>query len=454
MQNFRTRNRPACERRGAALVLIVFLLVVFLIAVAFSVDLARVQLAQLELQSTADIAARAGAEAIARGVGDPVDNSITDADVRAEIEMVSELNRTGGAPVMLAPADDIVFGYGTDMPTGYEFTETGSFSSVTDAVRVKPQLPDFPLFFGAFLGTTSFDLSRQASAIVQERDIVLILDRSASMLDHDAGVIHTSNYPPNLMSLRDDMFGPGDRYFPGGSRANSERYSEFEITGAVIHLSKMQALQLAVYRFRQAIDQSRGHEKLGLVTYAEFADSPIEADPAPGMVDIDAGLSAMVRDAIVLDGITKAHDSSPYRHIDERYAASLEAGPYYNNFDYNVLAMRWCEQTNISDGIDKGTDVLFGAGRRAFATPILILMTDGRHTKDESGTPEARLATELALHPEMEFYAISFGDNADKDLMEDLADLADGEWYHANDVSTLVDAFEEIARTAGVTLIE
>ena len=57
------------QRKGAALIMLCLLLGLIFIAIAFSVDVARVQLTQLELQGAADAAARAGAEAMSRGIG-------------------------------------------------------------------------------------------------------------------------------------------------------------------------------------------------------------------------------------------------------------------------------------------------------------------------------------------------------------------------------------------------
>lgn len=437
----------ATTRRGATLVLVVLLLSVFMIAIAFSVDLARVQLLQLELQSVADISARAGAEAMSRGVGDPTDAAVTDAALRAEIQMVAELNRAGGSEVVV-PANEITFGFSSTNGAGVQFNPTasgGGYDVSSNAVNVGPRLVNFPVLFGAFVGTESLSVSKNASAIVQDRDIVLVLDRSASMLDHDAGTTTTSAYNSNLFSLEDDMYGPGDSFYAAAA-AGDLRHTEFEVTGSQINLSKMQALKQAVLRFRNEIDASRGHESLGLVSIAEDADHPSEATTIANPISITAGLPTSIRSAIVGTGVTDPDA--------EKYASALESpATGYKNFDYNYLAMRWRSGTNIADGITVGTQVLFGPGHRPTAKPVMVLMTDGRHISG-SVDPEEALATALAAHPEMVLFAVSFGDNADTDLMTRLANAGGGQWYHANDFSALNSAFEEIARIAGVTLIE
>ena len=53
------------NRKGATIVLMLMLMVVFFIFIAFVIDIGRIQLAQLKLQTAADLSARAGAEALA-----------------------------------------------------------------------------------------------------------------------------------------------------------------------------------------------------------------------------------------------------------------------------------------------------------------------------------------------------------------------------------------------------
>ena len=164
-------------------------------------------------------------------------------------------------------------------------------------------------------------------------------------------------------------------------------------------------------------------------------------------VSIINGLSPQVRSSIVGTGITDEAVGGG------TFASALESSTTgYRNFDYNYLAMRWQRGTNISDGITVGTEVLFGPGRRSFATPVMVLMADGRHTA--ATDPQDALATALAAHPDMLLFTVSFGENADTVLMERLAIDGGGTWFHADDFSALSKIFEEIARSAGVTLIE
>ena len=448
------------RRKGAALVLVCILLGLVCIAVAFSVDVARIQLTQLELQSAADAAARAGAEAMARGVGHPSSSSIMDANVRAEIEMVAALNYAGGDAVDLSLSNDIEFGRTSSGSGGTTFNANtdGSFDMQTDSVRVKSEIATFPLVFGAFVGRDNVVTQQSGAAMIEQRDIVLVLDKSTSMLRLDAGSYPVADYNDNLYQLQDDLFGENDHFYPADDDdddSSGGSHTEFVTdSSSTFMLSRTQALKLAVLRFRQEIDRSHCREKLGMVSYAKFANVPENAPLAPGPVNILSGLSSHIYDSIVGDGETKSSPSSPYdQHPDERNASALEdESNGYANFDYNYLRMRWAERTNIADGIDKGVQVLFGPGRRSHATPILIVMTDGVH--NESGTPEDSATAAIAAHPNLKIYTITFGAGANQSSMQSVANIGRGQHFHAGSVDDLIAAYVQIAKAAGVTLVE
>jgi hypothetical protein len=300
--------------------------------------------------------------------------------------------------------------------------------------------------FGGFVGASDVNLAESAAAMVQERDIVVVLDRSTSMMRFDAGTCSSAAYNANLRQVQEDMYIEGDRYHPDtdGGSASSNHHTEFEESSSTLTLSRSQALKLAVLRFRLEIDNTRGKEQLGLVSYSSSADSPSQAVTAPGPVDIVAGLSPTIYNMIVGNGITQQ---------TEKYASALEDDAYgYRDFDFNYIGMRWRPGTHIAAGIETGTQVLFGPARRPYATPILIVMTDGQH--NQSGTPEGSASSMMAVHPNLRIYTVTFGSGADIPRMQTVASIGRGKHYHATDLNELIAAFVELANTAGVTLIE
>lgn len=454
-------------RRGATMVLMLFLLVVVFAFVAFAIDVGRIQLAQLKLQTASDLAARAGAEALARGVGDTSNLASYEQAIRNETDMMMQKNTLFGSTVDFDSTAQVSFGVATadnSTPSGSNGngrekmifstgTNSGHLDLSTNSIRVTPDMNQFPMAFGKFLGRDNIALHTLATAKVQDRDIVVVLDRSTSMLDHDAGTISMSDYGTTLFQTEDGLYIDGDGFHPDSSpsSATSFNHTEFDNASGTLTLSKIQALKLAMVKFREVIDSTVGNEQLGLTTYSNFADDPSDAATPVGTVDI-TNLSQPVFDQIVGTGITT-------RDATERYASDLEdRTTNYDNFDYNFLAMRWYGGTNITDGIEKAVSILTtSANRRVHATPIILVLTDGSHntTLDHNAaSPFIAAQNAIAANPTMLIYTITFGDSADQTAMIDVANAGNGQHLHASDVTQLVDIFSELASTAGVTVIE
>ena len=60
----------------------------------------------------------------------------------------------------------------------------------------------------------------------------------------------------------------------------------------------------------------------------------------------------------------------------------------------------------------------------------------------------------MAAIPGLTIHTVTFSPGAEQWRMQSVAAIGNGIHIHANDVSQLVDTFEEMARTAGVLLIE
>ncbi len=456
--------------------LMLFLLVIVFIFVAFAVDVGRIQLAQLKLQTSSDLAARGAAEALSRGVGDVSNLDSYEAAIRSEADMIMQKNSLFGRPIVFDSNAEISFGNAEETETviattgpgngkgkgrgngrqKFKFQPSASGGRLelgSNSVRVTPDIDQFPLVFGRFLGRNSVDLDATASAKVQDRDIILVVDRSTSMMEHVAGTIPIHEYPSNLLDVEEALYGVNDEYYVDLNTVDSipERHSEFEYDSGQINLSKFQALKLAIFNFRSVIDQTAGNEQLGLISYSDRADVPSEAFSPSGPVNIATGLSPGVFDEIVSDGETKL-DST------ERYASALEdRTSNYDNFDFNYLSMRWFDKTNIVDGIERGVDELFSANSRSFATPLLIVMTDGRHNEllpHNAETMSLAAENAMAAHPNLQIFTITFGDNADQPSMVNVAEIGNGEHFHASDVNQLVGIFRELAASGGVSVIE
>lgn len=105
--------------------------------------------------------------------------------------------------------------------------------------------------------------------------------------------------------------------------------------------------------------------------------------------------------------------------------------------------------TNIAAGIEDGT-VGLDFGSNASRDKVLVLLTDGQPTEPGSPVQAAREAAREANASDVTIYSVGFGDEADidVDLMEYVANVTGGQYYHAADGDGLDAVFEDIFRTA------
>jgi Flp pilus assembly protein TadG len=188
-------TRREQERRGVIVVLTAFLLTVLFAFVALSVDTGRVVLTETEMQNAADAASLAASQEIQAAVhaaGQGVGSATIDANsiaVQAARQMAAEVATANG--VFVDPDVDVEFGKRIYNPgNGSWSVQWGG--APYNVVRVSArrdgpdtQAPDgeFPLAFGWAVGKESVPLKVSSTAFTEARDLVLVLDWSASMND-------------------------------------------------------------------------------------------------------------------------------------------------------------------------------------------------------------------------------------------------------------------------------
>ncbi|QDT71155.1 vWA domain-containing protein [Lacipirellula limnantheis] len=190
----RRLNAPP-RRRGIILVLTGFCLVALFAFVALSVDAGRMVLTGTKMQNAVDAAALAAAQEIsaaihAAGQGEGsanVDaNSIAVEQARAMAAQVAEANG-----LYIDPGEDVTFGKRVfDEASGNWPIQWGA--SPFNVVKVVGRKTDedvtapdgqLPLAFGWAVGRSKVPLTASATAFVEARDLVVVLDFSASMND-------------------------------------------------------------------------------------------------------------------------------------------------------------------------------------------------------------------------------------------------------------------------------
>ncbi len=194
----RTRRKPGQQnsrRRGVVTALSLACLPVIFAFVAMAVDSGRISLERTRMQMAVDAAALAASQEIT-GVLEEAAETGGDATVDANSIAVALARQTAADVaarngVFIDPSVDVSFGKRV-------FDEdTGEWPITWDAepynvVRVEARrdqvdssAPDgvFPLVFGWAVGKPSVELSAAASAFVEARDIVVVMDFSGSMND-------------------------------------------------------------------------------------------------------------------------------------------------------------------------------------------------------------------------------------------------------------------------------
>jgi uncharacterized protein YfiM (DUF2279 family) len=232
------------------LVLIAIVLPILLFLVAMAVDVGYIQLVRTEMRASTDAAARAAGEALSRtqNLG----------QARQAAKDLASANKVAAEPLLLDDSD-IVFGLSTLNPDGsWSFDANGT---PINAVRINGRRTrdslsgSVPLFFGRFLGVNDFEPSQMASSVRLDRDLCLVLDRSGSMDQTDAG------------------------------------------NG----LSRWQALRHAVTEFRSGIDTTPHTELLGLASYS-----------TTGQVDV-----SLTSNYAQIDSAVNSMDTNGYTNISE-----------------------------------------------------------------------------------------------------------------------------------------
>ncbi|MCA9187779.1 MAG: VWA domain-containing protein [Pirellulaceae bacterium] len=191
------RKRPAPDKRKGAIIILTAILMVCLMAMlAMSIDVGYMVTVQSELDRAVDAGALAGAATL----GDGTSSASTEAR-----EFIQS-NRVGGGTL---EDDDITVEPGTWNTETRTFTPT---SVMPSALRVTGRATEQPYFFARVLGRDTFSLEAQAIAMYQPRDIMLVLDYSASMNDdsefRNISAMGRDAVEANLLQIYNELGAP------------------------------------------------------------------------------------------------------------------------------------------------------------------------------------------------------------------------------------------------------
>ncbi len=215
----------------------------------------------------------------------------------------------------------------------------------------------------------------------------------------------TSDSPSGPVPL---FFGNfmGMRFFQPYCLA-SATYIERDVVLVVDRSGSMQGQKFldlidAIDTFTATLDETPVDEQVGLASYSDYAtsDVPLTEDLAA----ITAGLK------------------------------SLSVGGY----------------TSISRGMRAGEVVLNGSRGVEFVERTMIVMTDGLHNRG----PEPREAAADLAASGVTIHTITFGSDADRSRMQEVASIGGGRHYHADNGLQLREIYREIALTLSTMITQ
>ena len=309
------RRSASQPKRGIIVMLIAFLLPVFVIIASFAINVAWMQLTRTELRTATDAASRAGAKILSL-------EQDVDAARAAAIDAASR-NTVAGQPLQLADSD-IVFGTAAQNGSGrFVFTPGGQ---PTNSLRVTGQRTTgslsgpVNLFMTGTIGIDHYEPVHQAEAVMLDRDIALVIDRSGSM----------------GLSVNSSSTGNGQNCGPMNSN------------------TRFVALANAIDIFLAELEDTYPEEQVALCSYSSNSSIWCYNDD---WYLLEYNTATKHNNLTLNYGTVQAH-------IDEMLERGIRGG------------------TAIGRGLRRGISALDNA--RPLATKTIVLMTDGVHNTSVS----------------------------------------------------------------------
>ena len=218
MNNVRRVKRMDWNRRGAIIVLAAVMMSIMLMFVAFAVDLSYMALTKTQLQGAADASALAGAMELS-GTADP---ATVRANALTAIRAVAAQHRNGDQMAASVETSDVTFGkmsWNTssqayvynwgDSQTPYNIVKVRVDRDAASGGSADDRLP---LLFAGIMGHTKTTIGAEAVGSFQPRDIMVVLDFSASMNDDSCfgriGTLGRAYIENNMQTMWQELGSP------------------------------------------------------------------------------------------------------------------------------------------------------------------------------------------------------------------------------------------------------
>lgn len=456
------------QRRGAVAVIVALLLIVILCFGALAVDIGYLTRVQSQLRNAVDAATLAGAGAMSSG-DDAAIATVRDSFGR---NLVAGRNLT---------EDEFVVELGDWDPEKQEFIPV--VVDLPSAIRVSGTRNDVSVFFARTIGMETQTLQAQAVATYLPRDIMLVLDYSASM-NYDTQLRHLHHLGRNVVvqgirNMYEDLGSPqyGNMTFEPrfiGTTDPVVLLEELGLTDVPYPYPGGSWQEYFMYTQRAFFVHNAGYrQQYGYLTLLEYWQSvrptyqetpdlwmtrhqPMTAMKNAVTLFLEYVARADVHDRVGLTVYNAPDGTALVEHGLTRDLAAVD------DVSRRRQAAHYDRHTNIGDGIRVGAEELARTARPG-AFKLLVVMTDG-HANRPLGVNARQYALQQAqvvAGQGIRILTISFSALADEILMQEIAEIGGGLHFNVPGRGTieeyetqLIEAFVETARYRPLRLVQ
>ncbi|REJ67232.1 MAG: VWA domain-containing protein [Planctomycetota bacterium] len=468
-------------RRGATVVLAAFLMVVMLGVVAFAVDLGYVLKVKTDLDRSIDAAALAGAGLLVNGQAD-AEAAAVEFLVRNptgyQNAVDPELLEQQVAEFLAIHGEELEMEVGHWDPDATDAEgNVGALVAATErpsAIRVALSHNDHPYFFGRIFGGSTFDVESEAIASYQPRDIMVVLDLSASMNDDSEfksiGSLGRSAIEAGLEQIYEDLGSPtyGTMQFQPVYISTNKTWKIKNKLGLknlpyphsqgswneYISYMKSSGTQPASWGYRKKygyltlinywLDMRPLNNETGNLWQASA--QPVTAVKNSVSLFIDYVQEVDTEDRI---GLSVYNDQNGNGKLESGLTTDFASLVALSNAKQAGHYHGW---TNIGGGLEVARAEL-QANAREGSYRLIVLMTDGVANWNNGGynptaarqhvLGEAAAAADLGI----KIMTISLGAGADTGLMEDVADITGGVHFNIPGGQTVAEYAQDLTDT-------
>ncbi len=403
--------RTAGTRRGVIVPLFAITLPALLLLCCIALNVAQFRMLRTELKIAADASAHAGSRAMSFYQ-----------DVNQTIQFAQEIGRmnsVGNKPFELDDSQ-VVFGRSTRASdtSRYSFTPYSTESVqnntlIPNSIGIRASGP-YPVLMAAISGRNTIQLEEKSVATQVDRDVILVLDKSGSMLqykdDSALNAVLLSRYQAGTITQAEYNDAESNNVFSANVvnelSGDMKTYAEDRCASstAAPRFSRYAQLKLGVDAFFDVVGQTDQIEYVGLVMFSSGA---------------------------TLENTL----TSNYTSIKNTVNGTNPAG-----------------STAIGQGMQAGVPELFTSSRaRPFASKTIVVLTDGINNvaPDPVATAQAiKNANNVTIH------TVTLSKGADPTAMASVAQIGGGKHYHSDTGDNLVPIFREIANNLPTLLTQ